>query len=103
TVQIDDGYQADIGDWLSVNEKFPRGMDWLASEITRAGYTPGLWVPPFLLAESSATFAQHPDWVVRGEDGAPALATHNWERANYGLGGSHPEAGAGVAELFRAM
>jgi alpha-galactosidase len=52
TVQIDDGYQADIGDWLTVNEKFPRGMAWLASEIKRAGYTPGLWLAPFLLAES---------------------------------------------------
>jgi alpha-galactosidase len=42
TVQIDDGYQADVGDWLTVNDKFPRGMGWLASEIKRAGYTPGI-------------------------------------------------------------
>lgn len=103
TVQIDDGYQADIGDWLSVNEKFPRGMAWLASEIKNAGYTPGLWLAPFLLSESSSTFARHPGWVVRDEDGAPVLATHNWERANYGLDGSNPDARAWLTDLFRAI
>ena len=103
TVQIDDGYQADIGDWLTVNEKFPHGMGWLASEIKKAGYTPGLWLAPFLLSESSKTFAQHPEWVVRDDDGAPVLAQHNWERANYGLDGSHPEARAWLTELFRSI
>ncbi len=103
TVQIDDGYQSDIGDWLIVNEKFPRGMGWLASEIKNAGYTPGLWLAPFLLAESSQTFARHPDWVVRGDDGEPVLAQHNWERANYGLDGSHPAARAWLTELFRSI
>jgi alpha-galactosidase len=103
TVQIDDGYQSDIGDWLTANEKFPRGMAWLASEIKKAGYTPGLWLAPLLLSESSKTFAQHPDWVVRAEDGTPVLAQHNWERANYGLDGSHPEARAWLTELFRSI
>ena len=32
-VQIDDGYQANIGDWTVTNEKFPRGMGPLAREI----------------------------------------------------------------------
>jgi len=103
TVQIDDGYQADIGDWLTANEKFPRGMAWLASEIKKAGYTPGLWLAPFLLAETSKTFAEHPDWVVRDGAGEPVLAQHNWERANYGLDGSHPAARAWLTELFRSI
>jgi alpha-galactosidase len=103
TVQIDDGYQADIGDWLTVNEKFPHGMAWLASEITRAGYTPGLWLAPFLLAESSRTFAEHPDWVVRDESGEPVVAQHNWSRRNYALDGSHPDARAWLTQLFREV
>jgi alpha-galactosidase len=103
TVQIDDGYQADIGDWLTVNEKFPHGMAWLASEIKRAGYTPGLWLAPFLLAESSRTFAQHPDWVVRDESGEPVVAQHNWSRRNYALDGSHPDARAWLTHLFQEV
>lgn len=101
TVQIDDGYQADIGDWLITNEKFPRGMAWLASEIKKAGYTPGLWLAPFLIAESSKTFAGHPGWVVRDESGEPVLATNNWQRSNFGLDGSHPDARAWLSDLFR--
>ncbi len=103
TVQIDDGYQADIGDWLTVNEKFPHGMAWLASEIRRAGYTPGIWTAPFLLAETSRTFAEHPQWVIRNDAGAPVVAQHNWGRANYGIDGSHPEAVAWLTELFREI
>ncbi len=103
TVQIDDGYQADIGDWLTVNEKFPHGMQWLASEIKSAGYTPGLWLAPFLLAETSKTYANHPEWIIGASEGAPAVANHNWERTNYGLDGTHPGAQAWLQDLFKQV
>ncbi|MDP9236203.1 MAG: alpha-galactosidase [Chloroflexota bacterium] len=103
TVQVDDGYQADIGDWLVSNEKFPHGMAWLAAEIKRGGYRPGLWLAPLLIAESSRTFAAHPDWVVRGDDGAPVVATNNWQRQNFGLDGSHPQARDWLTDLFREV
>jgi alpha-galactosidase len=99
TVQIDDGYQADVGDWLTVNEKFPQGMKWLASEIRSAGFTPGIWLAPFLIAESSKTYASHPEWVVH-DDGAPVVASANWQRRNYALDGSHPGARAWLTDLF---
>lgn len=103
TVQIDDGYQAGIGDWLTTNEKFPRGMAWLAREIKSAGYTPGLWLAPFLLAESSKTFEEHPDWAVRTAAGGPATANFNWRHRNFGLDGSHPDAQAWLTRLFREI
>ncbi len=103
TVQIDDGYQADIGDWLQANEKFSRGMGWLASLIKEAGYRPGLWLAPFLLAESSRTYAQYPEWVVRGDDGEPIVAQRNWQRNNFGIDGSHPGAQAWLTDLFREV
>ncbi|HYM14392.1 MAG TPA: glycoside hydrolase family 36 protein [Dehalococcoidia bacterium] len=103
TVQIDDGYQADIGDWLTVNEKFPHGMAGLAAEIKRAGYTPGLWLAPFLLSESSRTFAEHPEWVVRDAAGSPVIAQHNWRRRNMAIDGSHPDARGWLTELFHEV
>jgi alpha-galactosidase len=102
-VQIDDGYQPDIGDWLTTNEKFPHGMAWLASEIRKSGYTPGLWVAPFFVAETSTSFAEHPEWVVRGDDGEPALAMYGWERRNFGIDGSHPDARASLTRLFQEI
>jgi alpha-galactosidase len=103
TVQIDDGYQADVGVWLTVSEKFPGGMAWLASEIKRAGYTPGIWLAPFFLADSSRSFAEHPDFIVRDGRGEPAVAMQNWERKNYGIDGSNPEARAWLTQLFREI
>lgn len=103
TVQIDDGYQADIGDWLTINEKFPHGMQWLAAEIKRAGFTPGIWLAPYLLAESSKTFADHPDWVIRASGGDPIVACENWQRKSYGIDGSHPAAREWLTNLFRQV
>lgn len=45
--QIDDGYQKEIGDWLTTNDKFPGGMRLLAEEIRREKLTPGIWLAPF--------------------------------------------------------
>jgi alpha-galactosidase len=41
-VQLDDGYQRAIGDWLEPNEKFPHGMRWLAQRIRAAGFDAGV-------------------------------------------------------------
>jgi alpha-galactosidase len=103
TMQIDDGYQADIGDWLITNEKFPRGMAWLANEIKREGLTPGLWLAPFLLSERSRTYAAHSDWIVRSPDGSPSVATNNWEQRNFALDCSNPDAQEWLRYLFREV
>jgi alpha-galactosidase len=102
-VQIDDGYQANIGDWTAVNEKFPRGMAFLAEEIKRAGFTPGLWLAPFLVGESSRLYADHPDWVIRSERGEPVPALWNWGQTDYGLDCTHPAAEAWLRDVFRTV
>ena len=38
-VQIDDGYQRAVGDWLDTCDRFPRGLEALAREIRDAGFT----------------------------------------------------------------
>jgi alpha-galactosidase len=64
-VQIDDGYQRAVGDWLRANEKFPRGMAPLAEEIRAAGFTPGIWTAPFCAVPESDLFSAHRDWMLR--------------------------------------
>src|SRR5262249_26216293 len=82
-VQLDDGYQREVGDWLELNDKFSRGMRPLVERIHAQGFRTGLWLAPFLLSERSHTFAAHPQWVVRDERGEPLDAIHNWGAANY--------------------
>ena len=64
-VQIDDGYQRDIGDWLEPSERFA-DLGALVSRIRTAGRRAGIWVAPFLVGEHSRVAAEHPEWLVPG-------------------------------------
>ncbi len=71
--QLDDGYQAAIGDWLTTNEKFPSALDAVAGRVAAAGLLPGIWLAPFLVAPDSDVATEHPDWLARTADGAEGL------------------------------
>src|SRR5579884_4135978 len=72
-VQIDDGYQAGIGDWLERRNSFPRPLDALAGRIRETGRRAGIWTAPFLVGARSILAEEHPDWLVGGAD-----AGENW-------------------------
>lgn len=107
-VQIDDGYQARMGDWLTPSAKFEEGVAALAGEIRAAGCEPALWVAPFIAEPGSQVFQDHPDWFVKGEDGLPLPS----ERVTYGgwrctpwyvLDGTHPEVQTHLEQVFRTL
>lgn len=85
--QVDDGYQTAVGDWLSINEKFPSGMKHIANEIKKCGFKPGIWLAPFVCSKNSALFREHPDWLLRGKTGKPVIAgwNPNWSGFYYAL------------------
>lgn len=105
-VQIDDGYQAEIGDWLTPNARFPRGMAYLAEQIRGAGYEAGIWTAPFLARRASRLFAEHPDWFVKSDRGGPRFALWNplWGLGNcYALDTTHPEVLDWLRRTFRTI
>ena len=75
--QLDDGYQAAIGDWLRPNERFPSGIDRLAADIDEAGLTPGIWIAPFLASPASEVARRHPEWLLMRASGRPAVGMVN--------------------------
>lgn len=76
-IQIDDGYQSALGDWLSCDsKKFPGGLEYLAREIRDSDFKPGLWLAPFMVEERSELFRDHPNWVIRDSAGEPVWVTH---------------------------
>ena len=99
-VQIDDGYQTSIGDWLIVNERFPHGMDAVAERIREAGYRPGIWLAPFTVSPNSRLAQQHPDWLVRDESGNPAFGGRGWGTDLYALDTTHPGAQDWLRRIF---
>ncbi len=103
-ILVDDGYQKAIGDWLEVNrDKFPSGMKYLAEKIKEAGFKPGLWLAPFAVAQDSSLLAEHPDWVLRDENGEPVLAWEHWGVPCYSLDLSRPEVQNWLKELFATL
>ncbi|MCO5249156.1 MAG: alpha-galactosidase [Chitinophagales bacterium] len=91
--QIDDGYQTKVGDWLSVNEKFPSGMKAIAQKIKAAGYKAGIWLAPFIAEKKSELVKNHPDWLLKYENDKPLRVGINplWSNAFYALDIYHPE------------
>src|SRR5574344_259560 len=68
-IQIDDGYQTHMGDWLSFSDKFPNGLENLIKEIHSLGKEPAIWVAPFIASPESTLVKEHPDWFVRDDNG----------------------------------
>jgi alpha-galactosidase len=91
-VQIDDGFESQIGDWLAFNAKFPDGVAPLADEIHSAGLTPGLWLAPFIVHPKARLAAEHPDWLLRGTLGRPVNAGYQWGAFATALDLTNPEA-----------
>jgi alpha-galactosidase len=103
--QIDDGWQPAVGDWMQSNEKFPGGMKELASAIAEAGYTPGLWLAPFVAERKSALFRKHPEWLLRDRKGKPVKAGYTplWSGTFYALDCQHAGLKEHLREVFRQI
>lgn len=105
--QIDDGYQTAVGDWLSVNEKFPGGMKPIAERIRTMGMIPGLWLAPFIAERTSQLYKNHPEWFLHDEHGKPVPAgwNPNWDIFGYfyACDTTHPEFQDYIKNVISAM
>ncbi|MGC6419442.1 MAG: glycoside hydrolase family 36 protein [Bradymonadia bacterium] len=60
---IDDGWQNGWGNWTA-NDKFPSGLETLATDLKEMGFETGIWLAPLLVDEDESLVAEHPDWFV---------------------------------------
>ncbi|MCB1176312.1 MAG: alpha-galactosidase, partial [Leptospiraceae bacterium] len=105
-IQIDDGYQKEIGEWLVPNEKFPAGMGFLAEEIKKAGYQPGIWLAPFLVRPNAEIFKMYPEAILKDEQGKPVSAIWQpiWGTGHtFCLDVTHPIAIEYLEKVFKTM
>jgi alpha-galactosidase len=100
-VQIDDGFEKNIGDWLETKPVFGGEMGLLADEIRETGKTPGLWLAPFIVSPASDLYKNHPEWLIRDEKGKPASAGWNWNRFCTGLDLTHPGAQEYIRQVIK--
>ncbi|MCE5279231.1 MAG: alpha-galactosidase [Planctomycetaceae bacterium] len=107
-VQIDDGYQTHMGDWLTPAPGFGDALLPLLGEIRRRGLEPAIWVGPFIASEASELFRTHPEYFVQDAAGKPlrsdTISFGGWRDAPwYMLDGTHPGAQAYLERVFRTM
>src|SRR5204863_6320083 len=107
-VQIDDGYQPAMGDWLETGAAFGGNVQGVLKQIREGGFEPAIWVAPFVAEEKSHVFQQHPDWFVKDADGTPLRSDRvtfgGWRRGPwYVLDGTHPEVQQHFEKFFRTM
>jgi len=77
-VQVDDGFESQIGDWFTFRPEFPNGVAPVAAEIKKEGLLPGLWLAPFILHPKAEVIKQHPDWLLRKANGKKVNAGYVW-------------------------
>ena len=107
-VQIDDGYQPAMGDWLETGAAFGGDVQGVLKQIRERGFEPAIWVAPFVAEEKSHVFQQHPGWFVKDADGKPMRSDRvtfgGWRRGPwYVLDGTHPEVQQHFEKFFRTM
>jgi len=111
-IQIDDGYQPAMGDWLETGKAFGGNVQGVLKKIRERGFEPAIWVAPFVAEEKSILFSEHPDWFVKDEEGNPLRSDKvtfgGWRSIKekgswYVLDGTHPEAQRHLELVFRTM
>ena len=107
-IQIDDGYQPAMGDWLETGKAFGGDIKTVLQEIHRRNFEPAIWVAPFIAEEKSHLFQEHPEWFIQSAAGNP-LASHlvtfgGWRHGPwYALDGTNPYVQKHLTSVFRTM
>jgi alpha-galactosidase len=107
-IQIDDGYQPAMGDWLETGKAFGGDVQTVLKQIRQKGFEPAIWVAPFIAEADSKLLREHPDWFMKDDQGKPLASDKvtfgGWRKGPwYALDGTHPEARAHLESVFRVM
>ncbi|WP_327580574.1 alpha-galactosidase [Nonomuraea sp. NBC_00507] len=94
---IDDGYEAEIGDWLEGRPGFG-SLERAVDAVTATGRRAGIWTAPFLVGHRSRVFREHPEWLVDG-----AYAGRMWNQDLAVLDVTHPGAAEHLVTVFRTF
>ena len=79
-------------------KQFPHGMKWLAEQIRKLGFRPGIWTVPFGTGDEEF-YKQHQDWFLHHADGTPMS---NW-CGRFVLDPSQPHVRRHMEETHREM
>jgi len=90
-IQLDDGFQEQVGDWFGFKDTFPDGVEPIARRAKEARFQPGIWLAPMIVKPGARIIQEHPDWLLRGKGGWPVHAGFIWDSFTRALDVTHPE------------
>ena len=99
---IDKGYCV-TGDWLDTNDNWPGGLNRAAREIFKNGYRAGIWIAPFIVAEKSKIFRQHPDWLIKDFNNQPIPEEISGQEVHYALDLSNDNVLKHLSKIFKSL
>ena len=97
---VDDGWQYCYGDW-DANKYFPSGMEYLAKEIRKMGFIPGLWIAPGIVEPHARIAQMDTDMLSMSVGGQPCLVYQCMMRHGYVLDPTNPKCQKFWEDLFR--
>ncbi len=106
-IQLDDGYEPFVGDWLDKNPAYGDLQRSLQS-IRDKGFEPAIWVAPFVAEKKSRVLREHPDWFIKDTDGSPLVSSKigfgGWRHGPwYALDGTNPQVQEYLQKMFEYM
>jgi len=106
-VQLDDGFQPAMGDWLETRPGFGDLRE-LCRRIRGRGHEPAVWLAPFIAGAESRVFQEHPEWFIQDAEGKPLRSDRvsfgGWRLGPwYALDGTHPGTQKHLEQIFRTL
>lgn len=101
-VQVDAGWQAAVGDWLALSNRFA-SLSGLAARIRDAGFRAGIWIAPFWVDGGSELFRDHPEWMITDSGGQPVSTGEHWGSGYAALDTTRPEAADHLRRVFGTL
>ncbi len=96
---VDDGWQYCYGEW-EANPLFPNGMPYLAKELARMGFEPGLWFAPTIVEPHCRIAQLDYDMLAMSEGGQPCMCYSCMERVGFSLDPTVPKVQKHLYDLF---
>lgn len=96
---VDDGWQYCYGEW-EPNPLFPNGMKYLADELRKMGFKPGLWLAPSIVEPHCRIAQWDYDMLACSEGGQPCRAFRCMERYGFVLDPTVPKTQKHLEKLF---
>jgi len=100
--QIDDGWQDESGYW-NAGRKFPSGMSSFAAKIKSTGRRAGIWLSPFIVTQNLKIFQDHPEWILKDENGNYVSTGINWTGQTFAIDVSRPDVLDWLGQLIQKI